>query len=790
MAAHQIGIRQLVEFLRRTGDLSPLTTSDNTAQEGSRIHRKLQKSRSDSYQAEVSLKTTFRYLDEDYVVEGRADGIDYRDDQVMIEEIKTSDLDFQTVPDATIQLYWAQVQVYAYILMQQDHLNELELQLTYVQTPDKKITTSTRSYTADEATSFFNALIADYQDWLKLRHELDKQRIETAKALSFPFGQYRPGQHQLAVNVYKSIALEKHLFVEAPTGTGKTISTLFPAVKAMGEELISRVFYFTAKQSTRHVAENAISLMSRTGLRLKSITLTAKDKITFSAEKDVPPEKNPYMVGYYDRIRPAIKDIITNEDQITKPTIMAYAEKHKVDPFEFSLDVSLFCDIIICDYNYLFDPQVHLQRFFSVPDKANCFLVDEVHNLVQRAREMYSATLARSPITPLVTALSTHKTANQKVIRKLNSLKRAFKRYSKPAEAADDHQLAQPAPLDNFNRILGELIAAIHEWLANQQPGETVDQVVDYYLQCRSYYLISQLYDDTYRTRVIIDDDHHDIIFRQFCLDPSIHLKESLDLGRAAILFSATLSPMSYYRRVLGNEADSLQMLSTSSFPQQNCQVIIANNINTIYANRMNSIQPICETIFTLISQKRGHYLIFFPSMQYLDSVLAQFTATYPDIDTLRQETTMDNTARQAFLAEFRQNPDQTKVGFALLGGIFSEGIDLKNDQLIGVGIVSVGLPGMNAESDLIRDYFDSLNGQGFSFAYQLPGFNNVSQAAGRVIRTDTDKGVIVLMDQRFNQTRYRRIFPKHWTNIQVANNSDQLRQQLQNFWNQFRNQT
>ncbi|MDN6781109.1 helicase C-terminal domain-containing protein [Lentilactobacillus parabuchneri] len=781
MAVHQVGIRELVEFLLRTGDLSPVISSENTAQEGSRIHRKIQHSRPSSYQSEVALKTSIQYLDDEYVISGRADGIDERDGKPLIEEIKTSDLEFQSVPDSTLQLYWAQVKVYAYIVMHQADIKSVDLQLTYVQTPDEKITTKALTISKTESELFFTALVTEFEQWIQLRHELDERRITSAKQLKFPFADYRPGQHKLATNVYKTILLEKHLFVEAPTGTGKTISTLFPAIKSMGEELISRVFYFTAKQSTRHVAENTISLMAEKGLTLKSITLTAKDKITFPEEKDVPPEKNPYMVGYYDRVRPAIKDLIQHVDQITKDTIQEYAQKHKVDPFEFSLDVSLFCDIIICDYNYLFDPQVHLQRFFSVPDKSNCFLVDEVHNLVQRSREMYSATLESSPIDPLIRQLSRKKASNEKVIKRLQSLKRSFKRYSKPASETVDKQVAQLAPLDNFNNTLETLIETIHQWLATQTPSDTVDAVVDYYLECRRYFLISTFYDETYRTRVIIGD--HTIIFRQFCMDPSKQIKASLNLGRAAILFSATLSPISYYQQVLGNEADSLCMISHSSFPQENCQVVIANNINTLYANRENSLKPICDTIKTLISQKTGHYMMFFPSMAYLNATLSKFVELYPDVTVINQKPDMDNASRTEFLDNFRSDDHKTKVGFALLGGIFSEGIDLKNDQLIGVGIVSVGLPGMNKESDLIRDYFDSLNGQGFSFAYQLPGFNNVSQAAGRVIRTDEDKGVIVLMDQRFNQTRYRSIFPKTWSNIKVTQNSDQLKNVLHHFW-------
>ncbi|KRL20536.1 ATP-dependent DNA helicase [Lentilactobacillus kisonensis] len=781
MAVHQIGIRELVEFLLRTGDLSPVVTSENTAQEGSRIHRKIQRSRPTTYQSEVALKTTIKYENDDYVISGRADGIDNHDDKVLIEEIKTSDLEYDTIPQSTLTLYWGQVKVYAYIVMHDQQLDSLAMQLTYVQTPDELITTKQQTITKDEADDFFNNLIKEYEGWIKLRRELDDRRVSSSKQLKFPFENYRPGQHLLATNVYKAIMLEKHLFVEAPTGTGKTISTLFPAIKSMGEQLISRIFYFTAKQSTRHVAENTIAIMSKTGLNLKSITLTAKDKITFPEEKDVPPEENPYMVGYYDRVRPAIKDLIEHVDQITKETIQQYAKKHTVDPFEYSLDVSLFCDVIICDYNYLFDPQVHLQRFFSLPDKQNCFLIDEVHNLVQRSREMYSATLQSGPIDPLLKLLAHNKAANAKVISKLKSLKRSFKRYSKDTAATVDKQIAQLAPLDNFNKTLGDLIEVTHQWLATQPPSDTVDAVVDYYFQCRSYYLISQFYDDTYRTRIIIDGNQ--ISFRQFCMDPSNQLKESLNLGRAAILFSATLSPINYYQRVLGNEADSLCMISDSSFPPKNCQVIIANNINTRYANRQNSVEPICDTIYTMISQQTGHYLVFFPSMTYLNLVLNQFVTSHPDITVLNQKPDMDNAARQDFLDQFRNADGQTKVGFALLGGIFSEGIDLKNDALIGVGIVSVGLPGINAESDLIRDYFDQLNGQGFSFAYQLPGFNNVSQAAGRVIRTDDDKGVIVLMDQRFNQTRYRQIFPKNWQNIKVSNTTPQLKNLLQSFW-------
>ncbi|WP_283678958.1 helicase C-terminal domain-containing protein [Lentilactobacillus sp. Marseille-Q4993] len=781
MTSIQIGIRSLVEFILRRGDLVPVSLSDNSMQEGSRIHRKIQKSRPDSYSAEVPLKTEFDYLDTTYVVSGRADGIDTVDDNRLIEEIKTSDIKFEDLPQSTLDLYWAQAKVYGYILMHDESLDSVDLQLTYVQTPDEKITGTKITYSKAESETFFNSLIDEYKQWLKLRHELDEARITSAHAVPFPFDEYRNGQYEISKVVYKTIMTEKKLFLEAPTGTGKTISTLFPTIKAMGEQLIRRVFYLTAKQSTRRVCEEAISLMADKGLTLKSITLTAKDQISFPKEKDLPPDQNPYFLGYYDRIKPAILDILNHEDQMTKPIIQEYAQKHMVDPFEFSLDVSLFCDVIIGDYNYLFDPKVHLQRFFSVPDKDNCFLIDEAHNLVSRAKEMYSASLSSSPIANLIKLLSKKKEANKPVITKLRSLKRAFNRYSKPVRDDGLASFSQEEEVTNFNKAVAKLNDAIHHWLAKQQPSDTVDEVVNYYLECRSYALINLYYDDTYRTRIIINDD--EIIFRQFCIDPANFLRSTMNLGRATILFSATMSPIDYYERVLGNDPESIHYQANSAFAKDNFEIIIQNNIRTTYRDRAANINPICESIMTLVSQKAGHYLIFFPSMKFMETVRERFVSNHPDIHVIFQTSEMDQTARKEFLDEFRDSSAVTVVGFAVLGGIFSEGIDLKHEQLIGVGIVGVGLPMINEESDLVKDYYDEDNHRGFMYAYQLPGFNNVTQAAGRLIRTKTDTGVIVLMDQRFNQTRYRSIFPQQWENVKIASSPEQLKRQIKEFW-------
>ncbi len=450
--ATKIGIRQLVEFVLRQGDLNEVKNSQNTALNGAKIHRQLQSSRGEDYDSEVYLKKIVTMNDTDYIIAGRADGIQLNDDGALIEEIKTSDQVFEDLSTNTLTLYWGQIKVYGYLLLQEHpDLEQVTLQLTYFQVINEKITKTQQILHRAELDAFFHDLITEYEYWLTLRADLRRQRNASIEDLPFPFPAFRPGQHELAGAVYKTIRLQKRLFVEAPTGTGKTISTLFPAIKAMGEDVIERLFYLTAKQSTRHVAEEAVTLMSHDGLKLKSITLTAKDQIRFPEEQDVLPEDNPYMIGYYDRLKPALKDLLTHEDQITRSVIEQYARKHTVDPFEFSLDTSLFCDVIICDYNYLFDPLVYLQRFFSERDDDNFFLVDEVHNLVSRSRDMYSAAVSDQPISALLKLAKPDKSQpSDDLQRELKKVRRSFTRISKTL--IDDQVTEQvlPDPRTNY----------------------------------------------------------------------------------------------------------------------------------------------------------------------------------------------------------------------------------------------------------------------------------------------------------------------------------------------------
>lgn len=782
--ATKIGIRQLVEFVLRSGDLNETKNSQNTALNGARIHRRLQKKRSkdSDYQSEVYLKTEVTMNDNEYLISGRADGLKITDKSALIEEIKTSDQPFEELSDNTLELYWGQVKVYGYLILKDyPQFDHVTLRLTYFQVSTEKITTDEQVYSRDDLNKFFKDLINEYEYWLVLRANLRKERNTSIRKLQFPFPQFRTGQHELAAAVYKTILYETRLFVEAPTGTGKTISTLFPAIKAMGEEKIQRLFYLTAKQSTRRVAEEAIDLMASKGLKLKSITLTAKDKIRFP-EQDVPPEKDPYMIGYYDRLKPALSDLLTNEDSITREVIEKYAKKHQVDPFEFSLDASLFCDVIICDYNYLFDPLVYLQRFFIEKDTDNFFLIDEAHNLVSRSRSMYSAQISDQKIASLLKAakkINTQPSADfQKQIKKVRRVFNQMKKVLKEDDLTE--RITSDVP-DKLLNTLSKFNDFMTDWMADQQPSDFLESAKDYFFDSLTFVKIGALYDDTYKTRIVIEDKN--LIVKQLCLDPSHFLDKSLDLGLGAVFFSATLSPMDYYQSVLGGKENSLAYQLPSPFPAQNQAIMVTRYIQTTYRQRPFSQDDIVESLHTLISGKKGNYLCFFPSYGYLKQIEELFEEKYPEILTVTQTSAMNNVARDEFLNKFQDNPDHILLGFCVLGGIFSEGIDLRGNKLIGVAVVSVGLPGLSAENNLIRDYYDQENGHGFEYAYQMPGMNNVLQAAGRLIRSSHDKGIILLLDQRFASFRYTQLFPNHWQNRQNLNSVKQLQQAVDKFW-------
>lgn len=779
-----IGIREFVEFLLRAGDLSDNSSSKDAAYLGTAIHKKIQKQFTDNTEAEVFLRFSTTILNEEFFFHGRADGVTFNHDKQPLEviEIKTSDKPFEELSENKVNLYWAQAKLYGYFLMQKYQTTSINLRLHYVCRPNRQEDISEKMLSFAEADNFFKELVHEFEKWIKLRQKLHTKRNDSIKTLDFPFPNYRKNQRELAVAVYKTILTQQKILTEAPTGTGKTISTLFPAIKSLGEQKAERIFYLTAKKSTRKIANDTINLLAQKGLEIKSIVLTSKEQITFPEEVGLDNDKNPFYIGYYDRLSEALFDVLENESQIDRQVIEKYARKHTLDPFEFSLDLSLFCDIVICDYNYLFDPLVYLQRFFSDKNTNHIFLVDEAHNLVSRSRDMYTKEISASNTLKLLKVLNKAEKKPQKLINELNKLLNSLDLIKTPLEQYQQDSIILEEKLKSLCKEAMYLCEYISDFLSDNPQFIFKDELLEFFLEVRAFVKISDFYDENFRTHLLLDEQG-DLIVKIFCLDSSHLVLESLNLGGASILFSATLTPLSYYQEMFGLKSDGLIYQLPTPFDPNNMLLLSTPYLNVTYRMRQKNLPLIINAIYELISQRQGNYLIFLPSYNLLETVVTAFKQSYPTINTIIQKRDIDEQEQAEFLARFDSQNDTTLVGFALLGGSFSEGIDLKGDRLIGVGIVTVGLPGLNDETDALRDFFDKKDGMGFEYAYQLPGLNNIFQASGRVIRSATDKGVVLLIDSRFSWPKYRQYFPPHWQNIHDCINQNEIGKQIANFW-------
>lgn len=776
MKAVQISVRRLVEFVLRGGSIDSRMTSSDRALEGTKIHQLLQKSAGEEYQAEVSLKLDRTVDGVVFSLDGRADGII---NEQTIDEIKTTETVMEEITEDFRPLHWAQLICYGFMFAEKSNLPEVTLQLTYYQVADEEIKQFRRVMSREEMGVFVDDLLSKYAVWAKMSAAWEMKRNKTIQELSFPYDSYRRGQRELSIAVYRTAVSGENLFCEAPTGIGKTMSTLFPAVKAMGEGKTDKIFYFTAKTITRQVAEDALDEMRRKGLAARSVTLTAKDKICFLDERKCEPDHCQFARGYYDRLNEALFDMLGQEEAITRTVVEQYARKYTLCPFELSLDVALFCDAIVCDYNYLFDPVVYLKRFFSEGPGKYTFLVDEVHNLVDRARSMFSATLRKSLVMQVKRQLD--KKLHKRLWNAVNAMNKVMVSLNKQLTESGETIHVNKIGLTEWNESVLKFSFVAKEWLPQNTQSETQSDVLELYFESLRYVKIAELYDERYTTQ--ITRTHSDLEIKQLCLDPAFLLSEKLKLGASSVLFSATLRPIDYYTNVLGGEEDTSRMVFSSPFEQQNMHLLVADNISTKYQMRDQSLASVVEALAALIAGKKGNYLFFFPSFQYLQNVYELFREKHPEIVVRKQEGAMDEEQREAFLEAFKAGNLETLVGFCVLGGVFSEGIDLRGERLIGAAIVGVGLAQLNPESDLIKDYYNETIGQGFDYAYQLPGMNKVLQAVGRVIRGESDRGVILLIDERFSASRYRTLFPAHWNHAKIVKNTKEITEQVTEFW-------
>lgn len=771
----KISIRNLVEFIMRHGSIDNRYTSSIKAIEGIRGHQRVQKSYGDNYTAEVPLKYTLTYEDLEIMVEGRADGILIEDEKTIIDEIKTTTKDLLLIDENTNPLHWAQAKCYGYIYSMQNELDNIDIQITYYNIDTKSTRILRQSYTLKELEEFFFWLIDEYKSWAQLESDWVNKRNESIKKLKFPFENYRPGQRELAVRVYKSITDSKKCFAQAPTGTGKTISTLFPAIKAMGEDKTSKIFYLTAKTITREVAQNTISLMRKKDLNLKAVTITAKEKICKMEEVNCNPEYCPYANGYFDRINNSLKDILLKYNDYSKENIEKISEEYMLCPFELSLDLTNLSDVIICDYNYVFDPRVYLKRFFDTKTTDYTFLIDEAHNLVDRAREMYSATLNEEKFVKVKKLISKKDKRITKVIKEIQSY---FEDKLEDLTTLDENDLVESeAPLE-LCEILSSFIKFVDEYLA--RTNEENEELMDLYFDVYSFLSISDFYDKNYTT--IYTKTFNGMNIKIYCVNPQKVIEEKMKKAKSNIIFSATLIPMDYFMKMYSYDEEDFIINLKSPFDVKNRLLMIGDNVATTYNKRFETSCDIASYIANCVQAKKGNYMVFFPSYKYMELVFEKMKENYPDINTSIQESNMSEEEKEEFLSMFDEDNKETHVGFCVLGGHFSEGIDLTNDKLIGVIIVGVGMPQIGIERDIIKDHMKDSN-KGFDYAYVYPGMIKVLQAAGRCIRTDDDKGVILLLDKRYSQRIYQSLFPYEWYPNFRVRKSDDVKTLCEKFW-------
>jgi DNA excision repair protein ERCC-2 len=778
---YTISVRDLVEFVLRRGDLggSGEFVGADRALAGIRGHQKIQRSRPSGYRTEVPVEYALETEEFTLQVRGRIDGLLVTADGVQLEEIKTVSARWNREPDP---LHWAQARCYGFLHAHANPVEKLVLQLVYLELPAGTVTEFRQTVAFTELADFFAATTAEYVAWLREQQHWRLTRDASIATLAFPFPQYRPGQRELAVAAYRVLAQGGRLFLTAPTGIGKTISTLFPAIKALKEGKLERVFYLTARTLGRTVAEKALGDLRRAGLRLRAVTLTAKEKVCVRAGQPCDPLTCPMARGYFDRVKPAMREALAQEE-ITRPVLEAVAQKHQVCPFELSLDVSVWVDAVVCDYNYVFDPQVYLHRHFAEEGGDYAFLVDEAHNLVDRAREMFSADLDGRELLEVKRALQKAAPRCAKALaqlhtalRKLGGATESVEVGGEPSDPATELNLfpakaaTLPQPSDGVSTsrefpesLVAPMETALDEaekWLVKNEPAPFREALLALYFRLHSFRRTAAVYDERF---VTLSERGPALKVRLFCLDPALLLRKALARGKAAIFFSATLTPLDYYRTLLGGVPDDPVLQLASPFPPAHLAVFIQDRIQTHWKGRAESLGAVVTAIGTLVRGRRGNYLVYFPSYQYLEAARQEFQTAHPTIPVLVQRPGMTEAERADYLAAFAAERDETLVGFAVLGGIFGEGIDLVGERLIGAVIVGVGLPQLCVERDLIRDYFQQQNGNGFDYAYTFPGMNRVLQAMGRVIRSETDRGVVLLIDARFQEGRYRRLFPAWW---------------------------
>lgn len=745
-----LSVRDLVNLVLRSGDIDVRFGASGRMQEGQEVHKAIQAEYEDGWEKEVSFKLKCDTMD--LTLQGRADGVFHRKG---IHEIKSTRRKLGEWDQEGEFVHWAQAYCYAHMLALEEGLESVEVLLTYANMPMAERKDFLQTKSAAWLAEFVNDLLNQYRQWHELTQVWLKRREETLKALNFPYAGYRNGQRKLAAAVYSAVRDQFIMMAEAPTGVGKTVSTLFPSLKAMGEGHLDRIFYLTAKTVARTVAEESLNLMRQAGAEVKSVTLTAKERICFTNEKKCNPEDCSYAKGHFDRINACLMDAMSNEDNMDRVAVEAYAKKHHVCPAEFAFDVASFSDVIICDYNYVFDPLAKLQRFFVEVTEKYAFLVDEAHNLPQRGRDMFSATLCRDDILALCKAFP--KTSQPyKSLGKLNSQMLALTKVLKE----EDEEFGSSEYINGkLLATLGKAFDNCITYMLDTEGFELDKHASEYLLRCYRFQFMSDYFSEGHLWVDTIEDSG---TCKMVCIDPSSLLKAIYGNSVATIIFSATMAPYDYYEEILGIKG-CRKLVLDSPFPHENRRMLLGAGVDTRLEARERHYDRMVAYILALVKSKVANYLVFCPSYEFLRQIESRLAEGLDEGRIVSQVTGMTEADKIEFLEAFERESLTTVVGLAVLGGSFSEGIDLVGDRLEGVVLIGMGTPYMSAENELIKNFYEGRNQNGYTYAYVYPAINKIVQAVGRLIRTESDRGVVLFLDDRYLYSRYKILLPSHW---------------------------
>ncbi|EOT2913983.1 helicase C-terminal domain-containing protein [Clostridium perfringens] len=772
----KISIRNLVEFVLRRGSIDSRIKASVRALEGIKGHKKIQSSYSEKDRAEVTLKEDIDFEDFTLRVEGRADGILEENEKTIIDEIKTTTKNVMDIDYDFNELHWAQAKVYAYIYSKEKNLDSIIVQLTYYNVEDFGTKFLRKEYSFDELREFFYDLIEKYKEWILLEKKWIDFRNDSIESFNFPFKSYRKGQRELAIRVYKAITDGKKCFAEAPTGTGKTMSTLFPAVKALGAKKTHKIFYITAKTTTREIANNTLRIMREKGLNLRSVNITAKEKCCKMEEKKCIPEYCPYANGYFDRVNIALKEALKHKEEYDLEYINKLSEEYNICPFEFSLELSNFCDVVICDYNYIFDPQASLKGILEVKSKDYTILIDEAHNLLDRGRSMYSSKIFKDDFLKLKREF---KSKDKGIYNSLDKANKYLIEKRKVLENLETKSLVEKEEPSDLYGILRGFLEKVD--IYQSKFNEDNSNLLELYFNVYEFLNICGYYGEEFTTLYKLDGNNLELLIN--CLDPSRILKSIMNRFKSVIIFSATLLPMEYFKELYGAQEGDYSVNLTSPFDYKNKLTIVGKDVSTTYSNRKRTLPKIVNYIIECVKSKRGNYLVFFPSYEYMWMVHEEIKKREVDFSLVAQGDHMKEEEKEEFLSLFKEGGEKTHLGLAVLGGHFSEGIDLTLDKLIGVIIIGVGMPKICLERESIKEYYNSIGKNGFDYAYVYPGIIKVLQAAGRCIRTEKDKGIVLLLDDRYFTNKYKNLLPREWFLNILVESEEGIKNTCENFW-------